>query len=153
VPTKKKILGLCFKKTCAKKNMSVRREVGKSARRVLDLKYLASFRSSVQRPQIPEPKQPEPPPQSEPLAQSFQFLKPREPDAEWPHFLFATSASPQPCFDKSNALVEGADLEVDERVLLVVDRGLCRTTRVATTGELITARVDLTKFKDFQPVP
>lgn len=135
--------------------MSARREVGKSVRRVLDLKYVASFRSSVQRPQIPEPK-PEPPPepkQLEPLAQSYPFLKPREPDAEWPHFLFATSAATQPCFDKSNALVEGADLDVDERVLLVVDRGLCRTTRVATTGELITARVDLTKFRDFQPVP
>lgn len=126
--------------------MSARREAGKTARRVLDLKYLASFRSSVQRPQNPEPKQAE-------EAQAPSFAKKPDQVEEWPHFLFATSASPQPCFDKSNALVEGADLEVDERVLLVVDRGLCRTTRVATTGELITARVDLTKFKDFQPVP
>lgn len=74
-------------------------------------------------------------------------------DDEWPHYLFATSVTPQPCFDKSDRAVEGADLEADERVMLVVGSGLCRTTRVATTGELITARVDLTKFKDFQTVP
>jgi hypothetical protein len=49
--------------------------------------------------------------------------------------------------------VEGADLEEDERVLLVLDGDVCRTTRVATNGELFTTRVDKFKFKDFQPLP
>jgi len=137
------------------KKMSGRKEINKATRRVLDLKYLATFRSSVQRPTptIPAPAAPEP---FQPLAQSYPFLVTPQLEVkseEWPHFLFATSVEPQPCFDKSNKPVDGADLDVDERVMLVVDNGLCRTTRVATTGELITARVDLTKFKDFQPIP
>ncbi len=126
--------------------MSSRREVAKSARRVLDLKYLASFRSSVQRP-APAPEAAPP----QPVVAAPQFES--KADDEWPHYLFATSVTPQPCFDKRNNPVEGADLEADERVMLVVGNGLCRTTRVATSGELITARVDLTKFKDFQPLP
>jgi hypothetical protein len=67
--------------------------------------------------------------------------------------VFATSAVPQPCFDQTNQPVEGADLEEDERVLLVLDGDVCRTTRVATNGELFTTRVDKFKFKDFQPLP
>jgi hypothetical protein len=73
--------------------------------------------------------------------------------AAWPHYVFATSAVPQPCFDQTNQPVEGADLEEDERVLLVLDGDVCRTTRVATNGELFTTRVDKFKFKDFQPLP
>ena len=133
--------------------MSGRKEINKATRRVLDLKYLATFRSSVQRPTPPNVPAPEP---LQPLAQSYPFLVTPQLEVkseEWPHFLFATSVESQPCFDKSNKPVDGADLDVDERVMLVVDNGLCRTTRVATSGELITARVDLTKFKDFQPIP
>ncbi len=133
--------------------MSTRREAGRTARRVLDLKYLATFRSSVQRPV--EQSQPSPPPfiVTPQLASQPTPQLETKADDEWPHYLFATSVAPQPCFDKSNQPVEGADLEADERVMLVVGSGLCRTTRVATSGELITARVDLTKFKDFQPLP
>jgi hypothetical protein len=135
--------------------MSSRREVAKTARRVLDLKYLATFRSSAALK--PAAVEPEASHQAPSEAQPAPFIvTPKletKADEEWPHYLFATSVTPQPCFDKSNRPVEGADLEADERVMLVVGSGLCRTTRVATTGELITARVDLTKFKDFQTVP
>jgi hypothetical protein len=71
----------------------------------------------------------------------------------WPHFVFATNAQMQPCFDAQNNPVDGADLDVDERVMLVLDRDECRTTRVTTDGDLVTTRVDKSKFKDFQPLP
>ena len=119
------------------------RSSSKSTPRVLDLKYLATFRSSVQRPQVPEVIDRAAP-------QVPAILKP---GPVWPHYVFATSAEPQPCFDSANNPVEGAELEEDERVLLVLDGELCRTTRVATTGEMFTTRVDKNKFKDFQPLP
>jgi hypothetical protein len=148
--TKKKMLG---------------RNAPKQARRVLDLKYLATFRSSVRPAPDRQPDRPAPDrvpdgvPDRGPNWQPEIIDRPLErasniqaPPA-WPHYVFATSREPQPCFDQADRPVDGAELEEDERVLLVLQGDVCRTTRVATTGEMVTARVDKNKFKDFQPLP
>lgn len=123
------------------------RTSSKSTPRVLDLKYLATFRSSVQR--APAVEVPERVPDHVPTPRiQTPVLAP-----SWPHYVFATSAVTQPCFDNTDVPLDGADLEEDERVLLVLDGDVCRTTRVATTGEMFTTRVDKNKFKDFQPLP
>ena len=150
------------------------RPASKQARRVLDLKYLATFRSSVRQPapapdrQLERPahdRQPERQPERQPDRQPERQPERPAPDRllerasniqappVWPHYVFATSSEPQACFDQSDRPVDGAELEEDERVLLVLQGDVCRTTRVATTGEMITARVDKNKFKDFQPLP
>jgi len=84
--------------------------------------------------------------------QRVQFAVPNT-KAPWSHFVFATSAEVQPCFDEFDNPVEGADLDIDERVMLFVDQNQYRTTRVTTEGDLVTTRVDKSKFKDFQPLP
>jgi len=81
-----------------------------------------------------------------------QFVAPGA-TAPWSHFVFATSAEVQPCFDEFDNPVEGAELDLDERVMLFVERNQYRTTRVTTDGDLVTTRVDKNKFKDFQPLP
>jgi hypothetical protein len=149
------------------------RNAPKQARRVLDLKYLATFRSSVRPAPDRQPDRPAPDrvpdgvpdrgpnwqPERQPERQPEIIDRPLErasniqaPPA-WPHYVFATSREPQPCFDQADRPVDGAELEEDERVLLVLQGDVCRTTRVATTGEMVTARVDKNKFKDFQPLP
>lgn len=134
-----------------------RRDVPKSARRALDLRYLATFRSSAHRSSSSRKSQVQnPPPAADVFAKELQNDVQQGAAAEsrtWPHFVFATNAQIQPCFDAHNNPIEGADLDVDERVMLVLDRDECRTTRVTTDGDLVTTRVDKSKFKDFQPLP
>lgn len=169
------------------------RDGHKSTRRTLDLRYLATFRSSAHRPhrshrshhsdQKESPRQEAhnlakqenqepvsrtqvhtPPNGLEAFAQELQKEAPpplrhvaqpqqRVQFAPWSHFVFATSAEVQPCFDEFDNPVEGAELDLDERVMLFVDQNQYRTTRVTTEGGLVTTRVDKNKFKDFQPLP
>lgn len=123
----------------------------------MDLRYLATFRSSAHRSSSSRKAQVQtPPPVAEAFAQELHKDVQQGAAAEsksWPHFVFATNAHAQPCFDLLNNPVDGADLDVDERVMLVLDRDECRTTRVTTDGDLVTTRVDKSKFKDFQPLP
>lgn len=69
-----------------------------------------------------------------------------------PRHVLAECTKQQVCFDSNLRVIEGGDVMVGERVMLVLIGDRCTTTRVAESGEFLIAEVQIDGFSNFEPV-